>query len=56
MALSEKRQQEIISLVGQGSGDLELDEQFALDEEKRVAQVARNVASSLGHLRRGGTH
>jgi hypothetical protein len=34
MALSEQRQQEIIGLVGQGSGDLELDEQFALDEEK----------------------
>jgi hypothetical protein len=34
MALSEKRQQEIIKLVGQGSGDLERDEQFALDEEK----------------------
>src|SRR5512145_448987 len=34
MALSEKRQQEIMALVGEGSGDLEEDEQFALDEEK----------------------
>lgn len=34
MALSEQRQQEIMKLVGQGSGDLERDEQFALDEEK----------------------
>lgn len=34
MALSEKRQQEIRGLVGQGSGDLELDEQLALEEEK----------------------
>jgi hypothetical protein len=34
MALSEERQQEILRLVVQGSGDLEQDERFALDEEK----------------------
>jgi hypothetical protein len=35
MALSEKRQQEIIRLVGQGSGDLERDEKLALDEQEK---------------------
>jgi hypothetical protein len=35
MALSEKRQQELMRLVGEGSGDLELDERQALDEHER---------------------
>ena len=34
MALSEKLQQEIMRFVGEGSGDLERDEQLALEEEK----------------------
>jgi hypothetical protein len=34
MALSEGRRQAILKLVGQGSGDLEQDERFALDAEK----------------------
>lgn len=35
MALSEKRQQEILRLVGEGTGDLEWDEQVALDEQEK---------------------
>ncbi len=35
MALSEKRQQEIIRLVGEGSGDLERDEKLARDEQQK---------------------
>ncbi len=35
MALVEKRQQEIMQLVGEGSGDLELDEKLALDEQEK---------------------
>lgn len=34
MALSEARRQEILGLVGRGSGDPDADERFALDEEK----------------------
>lgn len=34
MSLSEKRQQEIMRFVGEGSGDLERDEALALDEER----------------------
>ena len=35
MALSEKRQQQILRLVGEGSGDLEQDEELALDEQEK---------------------
>lgn len=48
MALSEQRQQEILKLVGQGSGDLELDERFALDEEKpHLRELHRERADFL---------
>lgn len=35
MALSESRKQEIIQLVGEGSGDLELDERLTRDEQQK---------------------
>ena len=49
MALSQKRQQEILRLVGEGSGDLQRDEELALDErEKRhLQQLHRERADFL---------
>jgi hypothetical protein len=48
MALSQKRQQEILRLVGEGSGDLEQDQRFALDEEKpRLRELHRERAEFL---------
>jgi hypothetical protein len=47
MALSEKRQQEILGLVGQGYGDPELDEQFALEEEKPLLRELNRKRSDF---------
>jgi hypothetical protein len=48
MALSEKRQQEIMRLVDEGSGDLELDGKLALDKEKpRLRQLHHERADFL---------
>jgi hypothetical protein len=49
MALTEKRQQELIRLVGEGSGDPELDDKHALDEQekRRLQDLNRERADFL---------
>jgi hypothetical protein len=49
MALSEQRRQEIMRLVGEGSGDLDLDEAQALDEQEKrhLRQLHRERADFL---------